>query len=342
MSLPSLVPRLYVDVNDIPPLIPKRILKALYPYSSLFPHVVDTRTDCPPWTAELEAYFQTFHWQVWVWLTIDCITEEEALQGLRARLGELEQSRRAQEADEGATREDLRTAITLIEARQRLRWERLYGLWDAREKFLARFDNGRWRFSTKKAIAAALGTADFKHPEAAEQSLWPISEPPEDDVDVIRLTEKDSKWTQYAIPATPPAGDSVTENRSWDAADSDLDDEASLPVPDHPWRESDAVPLLAAPVNGARSSGFSLSFSGLLRHRSPQAVYLTRFSPAKARLPHQLLQHSHRIAPRGPNSTASSRFYLDKQTLSSLLLLAAFLPPHLGGRTILPLLLFPD
>lgn len=99
--------------------------------------------------------------------------------------------------------------------------------------------------------------------------------------------------------------------------------------------------LSVSPVYFATAPLRPCSASSILTLQWHAPPSLTRFSPAKARLPHQLLQHSHRIgasfprchsphlhadtppscdratfasaAPRGPNSTASSRFYLDKQ-----------------------------
>lgn len=128
MSLASLVPEVDIDVASIPSFIPPDVLyDALYPYSPPFSHIVDTRTDCPPWNADLEAYFQTFHWMVFMWLQMDHSKDDKALSALRARLDKLERSSMARKADEGATRDDLAAAIAHMEARQRSRWEKLYG-----------------------------------------------------------------------------------------------------------------------------------------------------------------------------------------------------------------------
>lgn len=91
MSIDTLVPEVHVNVANLPPLLPWSLrYNDLYPYSDLFSHIVSTRPGCPRWNAELEAYHQTFHPEVWLYLSIDRDGDAHALRQLRSRLGEAE------------------------------------------------------------------------------------------------------------------------------------------------------------------------------------------------------------------------------------------------------------
>lgn len=107
-------------------------------------------------------------------------------------------------------------------------------------------------------------------PTSAKASLlavWPISLPPPSP----RLVYKDVDWSKYALPDRPTLKSDAERWRA-QAAQSEHDAECDRVMTVGRRRDDEAAPLLAAPANGARSSGFLSSFSGLLRHRSPQAV----------------------------------------------------------------------
>ncbi|GAA6052296.1 hypothetical protein NBRC10513_006655 [Rhodotorula toruloides] len=71
MSLASLVPVPRIDPAVLPSFLPWSLrYNVLYPCSSLFSHIVEIRDDCPPWTAEIEAYHDTFNYLVWYYLDI--------------------------------------------------------------------------------------------------------------------------------------------------------------------------------------------------------------------------------------------------------------------------------
>ncbi|BGP29548.1 hypothetical protein JCM10296v2_001287 [Rhodotorula toruloides] len=128
---------LHVSVANLPPLLPWSLrYNDLYPYSDLFSHIVSTRPGCPRWNAELEAYHQTSHPEVWVYLSIDHDGDTHALRQLHSRLGELRQSKLKREPEDGALVVELESAIDLLQSRQRDRWNKLYGLFDIRDKYV--------------------------------------------------------------------------------------------------------------------------------------------------------------------------------------------------------------
>lgn len=128
MSIVSLVPEVYVDVKRIPDFLPWGLrYNAFYPYSDLFSHIVNTQATAPPWDAELEAYYRTFHPDVWLYLMMDHHTDASALESLRGRLDALRQSGLVEDSHTGAALEDLEVAIGMVEARLRKRWEKIFG-----------------------------------------------------------------------------------------------------------------------------------------------------------------------------------------------------------------------
>lgn len=90
------------------------------------PAAPSPRTDCPPWTAELEAYHATVHPDVWAILRADDYLDTSAIRQIRLRIEALKQSpRRATE--DGACLDDLEVALDLLETRRLLRLDSLYG-----------------------------------------------------------------------------------------------------------------------------------------------------------------------------------------------------------------------
>lgn len=101
-------------------------------------------------------------------------------------------------------------------------------------------------------------------------TVWPLSYRPEGNDATVRLDD-DVDWTRYTLPDRPTAR-SEDERRRREGQRAEQDAEGREAAPRAPRWDDEAAPLLAAPVDEARSSGFSFSFSGLLRHRPTQAV----------------------------------------------------------------------
>ncbi|BGO89046.1 hypothetical protein NBRC10512v2_000993 [Rhodotorula toruloides] len=179
MSIVSLVPEVYVDVKRIPDFLPWGLrYNAFYPYSDLFSHIVNTQATAPPWDAELEAYYRTFHPDVWLYLMMDHHTDASALESLRGRLDALRQSGLVEDSHTGAALEDLEVAIGMVEARLRKRWEKIFGLRDIRDKYFRM--HGVYAGGTDYyCVDDHLNDLQFPAPAAAQHSLWPLSYRPE-------------------------------------------------------------------------------------------------------------------------------------------------------------------
>ncbi|KAK4333270.1 hypothetical protein RTBOTA2_001994 [Rhodotorula toruloides] len=256
MSLPSLVPEVHVDVASLPLLLPRSLrYYDLYPYSDLFSHIVSTRPGCPSWNAELEAYYQTFHPSVWVYLSIDHNNDTRALRQLRSRLGELRKSKLKREPEDGASVDELESAIKIVQLRQLDRWNKLFGLLDIRDKYIQHQQDlfpREVHYEIKKAAVRAMESTE---PAAARRSLWPLFLPPPI-AGLVSLRDQDVDWSKYALPdrPTPKSEDAW---RDFEAAQVAHGTKGHGSSSGESGRDDEAAPLLAVPFNGARSSGLS-------------------------------------------------------------------------------------
>ncbi|GAA5888694.1 hypothetical protein JCM6882_009054 [Rhodosporidiobolus microsporus] len=117
-----------------------------YDLSPHIPHYYKKR--CPPWTRELEAWFQLFHPAVWPILEADDTSDvsfglsiEERIEKLEAAATALAASGTVENADEVERRDrtlkDLRWTVQLVLVRRFFRWTRIYALFAARSSYLA-------------------------------------------------------------------------------------------------------------------------------------------------------------------------------------------------------------
>ncbi|BGP59646.1 hypothetical protein NBRC10512v2_000942 [Rhodotorula toruloides] len=247
-------------------------LASLYPYSDLFSHIVTTRDDCPPWTAELETYYKTFRLYVWYYLGIDDGYDNDALKAAQERAEALRKSQMSREADDGASLADLEWAIELLTTRCRVRWDRLYGLHVVRQKY---FDNQRQLHPAADYLELTQMLpcdAEVKSPKAARQSLWPIPiklpRNPEliHEDKMICLRNSGVDWSEYALP-DQPTGTSEPARRRIERGVPAMEETVAEPDADVRAIESTTTPLLNQLDRDARSSGFFSTFGSFLRRR---------------------------------------------------------------------------
>ncbi|KAL7337428.1 hypothetical protein BJY59DRAFT_654714 [Rhodotorula toruloides] len=292
MSLASLVPDTRVDPALLPPLLPWTLrFNALYPYCDIFSHIVPTQYGPPAWTAELEAYWQTFDVAVWDHLRKDHFRDNFAIMGMRGKLGSLEGAQLARESPDSPSRADIEDAIQLLVTRRSTRWDRLYnqrppaellafaGLADIRTRYLNHPQNRHIGVSDYDFLDSKLEQSAFPPPKAAPFSLWPVPLDPSLSFNpsretLICLATGDIDWDEYALPDRPTP-DSEAARRRFEPTAAEVLEDADDSA-ESGWAEAtmdDAtVPLLLSHSDGARSSGFIPAFTGLLHRRHLQVA----------------------------------------------------------------------
>ncbi|GAA6042359.1 hypothetical protein NBRC10512_001898 [Rhodotorula toruloides] len=102
MSLASLVPSIVADPFHTPVLLQPSVMETMVlPYREEYTGVAPTGTDCPCWTAELEAYHQLVHPLAWANMGVDDVIDAAALKALSihvARTRYIEHQRRTTSA----------------------------------------------------------------------------------------------------------------------------------------------------------------------------------------------------------------------------------------------------
>lgn len=121
MPLASLVPQVVVDPAQTNGLLPWGF------YNNVIRPYLEPSGRPVPWTAELEAYYQTVHPLVWTALRDDDVLDASALLSLQTRIATLENGGEGDVLDDGATLEDLKTAFEFVTRRRAKRWGRLLG-----------------------------------------------------------------------------------------------------------------------------------------------------------------------------------------------------------------------
>ncbi|BGO88997.1 hypothetical protein NBRC10512_002064 [Rhodotorula toruloides] len=210
MSLASLVPSIQADPALMAQLLPWGLrYNILLPYCEADPDdpaAPSPRTDCPPWTAELEAYHATVHPDVWAILRADDYLDTSAIRQIRLRIEALKQSpRRATE--DGACLDDLEVALDLLETRRLLRLDSLYALDVVRDKYF--FLKASPSLPDPDHVVAQLPRdPSFKPPTAGAGSLWPIYVAPPPYLiksDLVCFWHHGVDWDQYKLPDCPSA-----------------------------------------------------------------------------------------------------------------------------------------
>ncbi|BGO89105.1 hypothetical protein NBRC10512v2_001052 [Rhodotorula toruloides] len=204
MSLASLVPDTRVDPALLPPLLPWTLrFNALYPYCDIFSHIVPTQYGPPAWTAELEAYWQTFDVAVWDHLRKDHFRDNFAIMGMRGKLGSLEGAQLARESPDSPSRADIEDAIQLL--------------------------NRHIGVSDYDFLDSKLEQSAFPPPKAAPFSLWPVPLDPSLSFNpsretLICLATGDIDWDEYALPDRPTPDSEAARRRFEPTAAEVLED----------------------------------------------------------------------------------------------------------------------
>ncbi|BGP05437.1 hypothetical protein JCM10049v2_001243 [Rhodotorula toruloides] len=202
MSIASLVPDVSCDPLVVADLLPEGLRgNMLYPYCAFFAGVVPPRPGCPPWTAELEARYQSIHPLVWHYLWTDDFIDRSAVTGLRARIAAAESQQGESRPTGEASLEDLRTALGIVRQRRSDRLGSLLALDVVRTRYI----DCKLREEPNKNQAQVLAdlprSGSAPPAVAAPHSLWPIYAPPPYP-GLICLWD-DVNWTRYRFPDCP-------------------------------------------------------------------------------------------------------------------------------------------
>lgn len=119
MSLASLVPSIVADPFHTPVLLQPSVMETMVlPYREEYTGVAPTGTDCPCWTAELEAYHQLVHPLAWANMGVDDVIDAAALKALSMRIAALEDETAPPVSEDDPSLEDLETAHEIIRRRR--------------------------------------------------------------------------------------------------------------------------------------------------------------------------------------------------------------------------------
>ncbi|BGP41508.1 hypothetical protein JCM10450v2_005558 [Rhodotorula kratochvilovae] len=187
----TLIPPVQVNPDDIPHLTPWGLWINVTNVPSM-----DTHSP-PPWTLELESHYQKFHPRIWYILGTDDALDQRTIAEYQQRIATLAEISGCAAEDETA---ELEAALTELTRRWWGRWYALYGLYVAREAYLA--------YMAKQYPHLSLSDILYKHTEPGRMDgaaisvpvgkLWPLPiDPPEPNL--ITLVHS-VDWSEHILP----------------------------------------------------------------------------------------------------------------------------------------------